>query len=395
MPLPYVLANGDYADADKLNANFDYLDGLATNIDDSQIASDAAIDPTKVATSLANTNLQEDIQDLDSRITAVETSPEASAITLAKLHAPLVTNLSVSIDASQATIGAGTLILEGREHDLAVDGAPWTFALQDGKVYAIKADHGGTDRALRVWAEDISGSSVEYLLSPVVAVDSTAKEITVGSAALNLLGAHAVCIGGVMNGQEFTVAWVDGTKVYPSMPLGSAYADPSGGGMILFRLENGSRDAGSTASVAVLAHVGFVSAALGGAVLLNDSNGGQGVGLDKSYETDWTGEIAVGSYTWVTLSLDSKRGTPKDVTALVAYRGDNTGTKWYSLQQIKSTNTNVSSTFKGVAVVPCGANVRIGISDSFRTLFAADKASATATDYAVEAIRVKINAEYR
>jgi len=399
MTLPNTFSNGQYADADKVYGNDVYLEGLCTAIEDAQIASDAAIDPTKVAPTLTgNTNLHEDIDDLDARLLTIEGAETASLADMARMRRPWVEGLSVSISGAIATIPDGAyLTLEGSRMAIGEH----TFNLQDGKVYALKAVI--TDAALAITAEDITATSAEFILATVDSIDAAGLDCVIsGTGALSVMGAHGVFVTGTLKGVEFDVAWVDGSTVHFSFPLGTGHGVVAGDKLFL-RLNQASNrdlDYDVTAPYAILARIGFASSG-NAAVYQNYNNRGQEVAWkDNVVESDWSNEVAVGAATtsFTYISLGTLKGPIKSINGFLAFKVEaSTGPPIvyaYVLQSMSNMNANVSAAYKGLCIIIRGASLVLGVSDAFRVLFADSYGDTTPTDKPAVAYRAKVWVEY-
>ncbi len=385
MTVPNVFSATQAVSPTKINEDFTYVEGLASNIPNAQIAVDAGIDQTKIASVLGNANQREDVIDLDGRLTAIEGADTASLADVAALFRPRVENLSVSISGAQASIPAGAFVTI-RGSRMAIPAQSFNLTL--GKVYLLKASI--VDSALSVEAIDITADTNEYVLATV---DSVSAGLDINlinkSKALELIGAKGKVLVG---GATFDVAWEESDKIQTSFPLDSLVA----GDFMFFRLNGATkRDDESDTSIAYLARATIAASGVGG-VFLNPNNRGQAAGWqDAEFETDWSVPIpvALATSSFTHLSTGALPGPVKSWTGLMAVKMKTGSAYGYMLEPLSNAHVSVSGAFKGVVVSFKGDSVVVGVMENFVGLAGTTYSDTSPDTLDVESIRVKLQGE--
>lgn len=298
--------SGHAVDPDKLNENFDEVAGGATNIVNSQISPDAAIDPRKVDNSLdGNANLYEDLVSLDARLDDLESAPvgthspwEAALPLEGVLDGAAGSRLTWTPHSDGSTGGYVTLASGDLLHS-GYQFAPSAVRVPDGStmldansVYAIRATV--VDGALTLTATKLGGSA--RWANASISAASSGKNFQISTAG-NLMGATVHFLEGALAGTYTHIPWANGAIVglaeaLPGLPtvghrVAVCFDDSNRRGEA-----DGSNGGNSTPKNALLAIVATLGAGQTPVVLEQPVIGGPYVpkGQGLVTETDWCSE---------------------------------------------------------------------------------------------------------
>jgi len=246
----YSGASKEAIDADLVNENFSDIADVLNALDDANIASDAAIDPTKIdAPDGTSASLKAQIDDM---VTNIANSERLAAWDVALPITDVQINPTSDGGGGYLTLASGgTIAMQGYSKETETTRIPESGSLNAGTVYAIRAEV-SADGTLTVEAIDIGPSasgdkSVEHFIgavnsaAAVVAGNVIKIPITWADGTRNYgQGSTITFINDTaLAGNKYNVAWQKGSDIYlPAMQV-AAGVTPLNGGKVAFWANDG------------------------------------------------------------------------------------------------------------------------------------------------------------